>query len=105
MTVLIVGGAYQKKSDFARRQFPELPLVKDLHLKVRDALEAGVSPQSLLPELLGKVVTCDEIGCGIVPIGHIEERWREETGRLCCALAAEADEVYRVWAGLPQRIK
>ncbi len=105
MTVLIVGGAYQKKADFARKKFPELPMVKNLHLLVRNALETGASPQSLLPELLGKVVTCDEIGCGIVPIDPIEECWREETGRLCCALAAEADEVYRVWAGLPQRIK
>jgi len=41
----------------------------------------------------------------VVPIEPFEERWREETGRLCCALAARSDAVYRVWAGIPQKIK
>ena len=70
-----------------------------------ETLETGGDPQALLPELLGKAVTCDEIGCGVVPIEPFEERWREETGRLCCALAARADAVYRVWACIPQKIK
>lgn len=105
MTVLIVGGAHQGKADFAAAEFPALPKVTALHTRVRDAMEAGGDPQALLPGLLGKAVTCDEIGCGIVPVAPFEERWREETGRLCCALAAKADAVYRVWAGIPQRIK
>ena len=105
MTVLIVGGAYQGKAAFAKKQYPELPLVCNLHQKVRETLETGGDPQALLPELLGKAVTCDEIGCGVVPIEPFEERSREETGRLCCALAARADAVYRVWACIPQKIK
>ena len=105
MTVFIVGGAHQGKADFAQKRFPELPLVKNLHLLVRETLEADGRPQSLLPGLLGRAVTCDEIGCGVVPADPAADRWREETGRLCCALAEQADEVWRVWAGVPQRIK
>ncbi len=105
MTVLIVGGACQGKAHFARTRYPELQPVIGLQRLVREALKAGRTPQSLLPGLLGRVVTCDEIGCGIVPEDPAEERWREETGRLCCALAAKADAVYRIWAGIPQRIK
>lgn len=105
MTVLIIGGAHQGKAEFAAAQYPALPLVNALHMLVRETMEAGGDPQALLPALLGRAVTCDEIGCGIVPINPFEERWREETGRLCCALAARADAVYRIWAGIPQRIK
>ena len=60
---------------------------------------------SLLDELRGHVVTCDEIGCGVVPIERNDENWREAVGRLCCALAEQADAVIRVWAGVPQFIK
>ncbi len=105
MTVLFIGGAYQGKAALARERYPELPLVQGLHLQVRQVLEAGGDPSALLPGLLGKVVACDELGCGVVPVDPFEDRWREETGRLCCALAAQADAVYRVWAGIPQRIK
>lgn len=105
MTVLIVGGAHQGKAEFAAAEYPALPLVDALHTLVRDTMKAGGDPQALLPVLLGRAVTCDEIGSGIVPMEPFEERWREETGRLCCALAAKADAVFRIWAGIPQRIK
>ena len=59
----------------------------------------------LLPALRGHAVTCDEVGCGVVPLDPEEERYREAVGRLCCALAAEADAVVRVIAGVPQYIK
>lgn len=62
-----------------------------------------------LPDLtqLGKkaVVVCNEVGCGIVPIDPEERAHREAVGRLCCALAQEAQAVYRVSCGLPMRLK
>ena len=63
------------------------------------------TPEELLDELRGHVVTCDEIGCGVVPIERNDENWREAVGRLCCALAEQADAVIRVWAGVPRFIK
>ena len=41
----------------------------------------------------------------MVPIDRADEAYREAVGRLCCALAAEADAIVRVTAGLPQYIK
>lgn len=105
MTVLFIGGAYQGKAALARRLYPDLPLVQNLHLLVRETLEAGGDPAALLPGLRGKAVTCDEVGCGIVPLARADENWREATGRLCCALAAEADAVVCVLAGVPQYLK
>jgi adenosyl cobinamide kinase/adenosyl cobinamide phosphate guanylyltransferase len=105
MTVLIVGGAFQGKSKIAEKLYTDEQKIYNLHVTVREMLQKGENPMSLLDELRGHVVTCDEIGCGVVPIEQNDERWREAVGRLCCALASEADAVIRVWAGVPQFIK
>lgn len=55
--------------------------------------------------LRGKVLVGDEIGCGIVPVDAFERRWRDETGRVYQFLAAEADRVDRVWAGIGVTLK
>lgn len=105
MTILIIGGAHQGKAALAKRLYPVLPLVQNLHERVRAELAAGRDPMKLLETLRGCVITCDEVGCGVVPIDRADEAYREAVGRLCCALAAGADAVMRVTAGLPQYIK
>lgn len=105
MTVFIIGGAHQGKAALARALYPALPLVENLHVRVREELAAGRDPLALLDSLRGHAVTCDEVGCGVIPIDRADEAYREAVGRLCCALAAEADAVVRVTAGIPQYIK
>ena len=105
MMVLLVGGAYQGKAALAKRLYPDLPLVQNLHGRVRDELAAGRDPMALLDSLRGHAVTCDEVGCGVVPLDRADEDYREAVGRLCCAIAEEADAVVRVMAGVPQWIK
>lgn len=106
MTALYIGGAHQGKTALARRLHGgQTDYVEELHALVRRTLTQGGDAQALLPALRGKVVICDEVGCGIVPLDPQERAWREAVGRLCCALAEEADLVVRVWAGLPQVLK
>lgn len=106
MTALYIGGAYQNKQETARAIHGETACYyPDLHLKIRDMLAAQENPMLLLPHLLGKIVICDEIGCGIVPISMQDNAWREAVGRVCCALAAQADLVVRVSVGIAQVIR
>ena len=105
MMVLLVGGAYQGKAALAKRLYPDLPLAQNLHARVREELAAGRDPMALLDSLRGHVITCDEVGCGVVPLDRADEDSRETVGRLCCAIADEADAVVRVMAGVPQWIK
>lgn len=105
MTVLIIGGAHQGKRRLAEKLYPNLPKIENLHEIVREMLRENRDPMSLTDELRGHAVICDEIGCGVVPIDRADENWREAVGRLCCALAQEADAVVRVIAGVPQFIK
>lgn len=105
MTVLIIGGAYQGKRKVAEKLYPNLQKIENLHEIVRKMLQKNQDSMSLLHTLRGHVITCDEVGCGVVPIDRADENWREAVGRLCCALAQEADAVVRVIAGVPQFIK
>lgn len=47
----------------------------------------------------------NEVGWGIVPDNALSRRFRDEAGRLHQRIAAVADEVYLVAAGLPLRMK
>lgn len=51
------------------------------------------------------VVVSNEVGQGIVPDNALSRRFREAQGRLNIALAAQADTVLHVVAGLPQVLK
>ena len=106
MTALYLGGFGEDKTALARRYHgPDAPLLEDLHLAVRAELERGRDPMDLLPGLTGKIVTCDEVGCGVVPLDRADRDWREAVGRLCTALARQADLVVLVTCGLPQVLK
>jgi hypothetical protein len=86
------------------------PAVAELHLVLRAVLRSGGDAQDFARQLLaenpGAVLTCDEIGGGIVPLDPDERRWREETGRALGILAAaEGTRLIRVWYGLPEVLK
>ena len=123
MTVLMIGGRGQGKKELAIRMFglqeekivdgalctmealDNAAAINGLHLLTRRLLQENKQITVLKPKLLGKVIICDELGCGVVPVERDLEDWREYTGRLCCDLAEEADAVIRVIAGMPQIIK
>ena len=78
----------------------------NVHLGVRIMLERGLDAFTLFEILKNfKVVICDEIGAGVVPMDRFERQWRDEAGLLYQALSREAVIVDRVWAGLAMRLK
>ncbi|MCD8146530.1 MAG: bifunctional adenosylcobinamide kinase/adenosylcobinamide-phosphate guanylyltransferase [Clostridiales bacterium] len=120
---LIIGGAGQGKLPYALRTYHCTPadvsetfsvartkrIFDRFHVAVRAALEAGEDPQQLTEELLEAnpdiIILCDEVGCGVIPVQPEERIWRETVGRLCCALAEQAESVERVFCGLPMCLK
>ena len=86
------------------------PAVADFHTVLRAVLDAGGDAQAFARRLLAEnpdaVLTCDEIGSGIVPLDPVERRWREETGRALGILCADpTTRVTRVWYGLGEVLK
>lgn len=112
--ILVVGAMYAGKREFVRLQGysddsigtalqGSEPVLYGLHDIIR---ENGFFNEAWLEPLLKKeLVCCNEVGCGVVPLDAGERKWRDEVGRACCALAAEAEAVVRLVCGIPQIIK
>ena len=112
--VLILGGAYAGKLEFARtlgyrdeqmsRDIDSsAPVLLDLQETVRK--DPGNAAALLEPLLKKEVVICSEVGSGVIPISKEDRIFREETGRLLVKLARQAESVVRVVAGIPTAIK
>jgi len=72
----------------------------------RDADKEADALVAALPELGGPVVfVSNEVGLGIVPDNALARRFRDTAGRLHAALAAAAEAVAFVAAGLPLHLK
>ena len=120
---VILGGRFQGKRAYAERLYSHFPAVSDLedsnslapglvvnvHLGIRRLLTEGADVSSFFTENLQVlrqcVILCTEIGGGIVPVDAFARKWRDETGRVYQYLAAEAEIVDRVFAGLVLRLK
>jgi adenosylcobinamide kinase/adenosylcobinamide-phosphate guanylyltransferase len=80
--------------------------VNNLMYAERDAEAAGRALVAALPTLAGPVVlVSNEVGHGIVPDNPLARRFRDVVGRLNQAVAASAQRVVLVAAGLPLVLK
>lgn len=113
--VLIIGGLAAGKREYVRDTYGYRPedmadALLDDHpvlYNLQDLVRCDPGDaESLLPALLDKkIVICNEVGGGIVPLDKGERFWREACGRLCVKLAAEAQRVVRLSCGIPQVLK
>ncbi|OCW57605.1 bifunctional adenosylcobinamide kinase/adenosylcobinamide-phosphate guanylyltransferase [Hoeflea olei] len=80
--------------------------VTNLMLGERDVTAAFDTLLAALPGLSGPVVfVSNEVGLGIVPDNAMARAFRDHAGRLHQLIAALADEVHFVAAGLPLKMK
>ncbi len=68
-----------------------------------ERIDAVVSAWASCP--VPVVGVSSEVGSGVVPVSAAGRRYRDELGRLNGRLAAAADEVWFVTAGLPRRLR
>jgi len=130
---LIFGGAYQGKLDYAKERYQlkdqEIFFCSagegegsaganiDFTKKAVDRLEefvlgcvrCGMEAKDYLEanheEWKDTVFICTDISSGIVPFEKELRAWREMVGRTLMYLGKEAEEVTRIFCGLPQKIK
>jgi adenosylcobinamide kinase/adenosylcobinamide-phosphate guanylyltransferase len=76
-------------------------MLKDAEIELELArLDAAVGAAPLR-----LIAVANEVGCGIVPDNPLARRFRDAAGRLNQRLAARADRVLLLVAGIPMRVK
>ncbi|MDO4485503.1 MAG: bifunctional adenosylcobinamide kinase/adenosylcobinamide-phosphate guanylyltransferase [Bacillota bacterium] len=122
--ILIFGGAYQGKLEYARASFDaetvcdcsdgSMPdFTKDIIYGIdgfvlecaRRGREAADFFRAAEDEWQDKILICTDVSQGVVPVDSVIRAFREMNGRLMLYLAAEADQVIRVFCGIGRREK
>ena len=120
---MLIGGAYQGKTAYAKQTYGlrdadiftcegetlnlSAPCLRHLERFARACVRARKEPADVLAglDLHGKILICEDISCGVVPMDAEAREWREAVGRMNAALAARADTVTRMFCGLPMELK
>lgn len=107
--IFITGGAAQGKRKFAMEYFPGAMVMAAYQMTIEQCLKEGKDPVAQTRAMLSispdVVIIMSEVGSGIVPASAQDRMFRDEVGRVGCYLAQQAEEVYRVVAGIGMRIK
>lgn len=123
--ILIIGGAYQGKRDFAMAAFGltesqiftctgtdmdfSAPCIDKIEEFTLACVQAGKDPLEAFrenkPLWEHSILICQDIFCGVVPVDARLRQWRQVTGQLCQYLTENADRVSRMFCGLEQRLK
>ena len=108
--VLIFGGVYQGKLEYAKKRFGnEKKIADNVDREVLAWIESGENLPEKMSEFIDanadSVVICNDISCGVVPTDSIIRKWREEVGRFMSMLAENSNEVIRMFCGIPTQLK
>lgn len=125
--IMIVGGAFQGKTEYAKKQFlfseDEIldcqncdiekiftaKCINNYHVLIKRLIAENSDPicftERLCVENVNAVVIMNEIGCGIIPLDREERKWRELTGRCGCIIAENSESVIRINCGIANIIK
>jgi len=119
--ILIIGGAWQGKLDFAREVFNlteediytcspgEIDFSRRCIYKVEEFTWQHPDPVGYFRENReqweNSVLILRDVFCGVVPLEADTRAWRQRTGRLAQYLSREATQVSRIFCGLEQRLK
>lgn len=72
---------------------------------VKKGAEARNVFKAVRPQLEDRILICDDVSQGLVPMDPVDREFREALGRALLYLGQEADEVVRIFCGLGHRIK
>ena len=119
--ILIIGGAYQGKLDFAKETLGitdadvhicgegKIEFSKRCIYKIEEFTAHKDDPvgyfETHREEWQDSVLILQDIFCGVVPMDAQKRDWRQRTGRLAQYLSREANQVSRIFCGLEQRLK
>lgn len=119
--ILIIGGAWQGKLNFARETFDlteediytcstgEIDFSKRCINGIEEFAWNYPDPEGYFrahrEEWEDAILILRDVFCGVVPTDPATRAWRQKTGRLAQYLSREAKQVSRIFCGLEQKLK
>jgi len=125
--ILIFGGVYQGKLNYALERFgitendvgyctgedimyPEdKKIIYEIDKWILSLIHANKDVLGGVKRFIedngDSIVICNDISCGVVPMDPIMRKWRESVGKSLGMLAQNADEVIRLYCGIPSKLK
>ena len=123
--ILIYGGAYNGKNEFVKKKYNlenkdlfycnnsnldfSYKVIMGLHMFIKDCVLKKIDTLDIIKEnldiLQDKIIVCDEIGSGIVPLNREDRLWREECGKVLQFLSQNSNKVCRIFFGLEEVLK
>lgn len=122
---LIIGGAYQGKTEYAKKEHPALTwknaedmceeellaaegilnFQNYIKKEIQESRNPGKIGELLLQKNPDAVIVSEEVGYGVVPMNAFEREYREAVGRICTKVASGSRKVTRVICGIGTVIK
>ena len=125
--ILITGGAYQGKLEYALTEYKltlddvfnctntdneqvfNKRIIYGAEKWILSLIQKGQDPLEILEEMIpkwkDKIIICNDISCGVVPIDPLMRKWREAVGRCMTLCAKHSETVVRVFCGIGTKIK
>lgn len=123
--ILFFGGAYNGKLEFVMEKYKisqdeiffcqdenlnfDKKVICGLHIFIRACVINKVNAVDILKNnislLKDKIIICDEINSGIVPVKKIDREWREKTGRSLQFISQNSTDIYRIFFGIGEKLK
>lgn len=124
--IMVFGGAYQGKLEYVYTNYGKTrsvfqcsetdvtidfskEIINAFHLFILACIKNEIDAKEFIMEnmerLKDRIVICDDITGGVVPIEREVRRWRESAGRSMALLAKNSDEIIRVFCGIGVRVK
>ncbi|MCL2422025.1 MAG: bifunctional adenosylcobinamide kinase/adenosylcobinamide-phosphate guanylyltransferase [Defluviitaleaceae bacterium] len=124
--ITIIGGVYQGKLEYVLGRFnmteadvyrctddnasmPQGKICYEIDKWILALVRQGLDVDEAITKFKtanpDAIVICNDIFCGVVPIDPIMRAWREAVGRAMVKLNLQAQEVVRVFCGIPTKLK
>jgi len=124
--VLIFGGAYQGKLEYAKENYQiqeneifycedsreidfSKKVIYGLDRLILNLIKDGADPLEYVNKNLDKIkdriIICTDISGGVVPTDPVMRQWREAVGRCMALLSRSAQRVVRIFCGIGTVIK
>ena len=125
--ILIFGGVYQGKLAYALDRFkltesdvyqckiddvntPEnRKIIYEIDKWILALIKKDIDVEEAMRQFIDanrdKIVICNDISCGVVPLDPVLRKWREAVGKSLAILSRTSDEVIRLFCAIPAKIK